>query len=342
MGINTSESAIRLIQKLNVPTPMKTQDPFLFSVYHKDLYPKGNEKMEAPRIGNGSDFGVNQPYRMYHGEKIPGFPQHPHRGFETITCTLEGLVDHTDSLKSSGRYGNGDLQWMTAGKGIVHGENFPLLNIDKPNPLRFFQIWLNLPSKSKMVQPAQLMHWSENVKRYESNDKLVKVVVWAGEIFGVKALEPIENSWAKDPNNDVNIWFFTLKPGAKVTIPNAKNSASTRSLYFVEGKEMRLASKLIDSSTLVELDATFEVEVENIGTDESEFLILQGKPIGEPVVQQGPFVMNKEEEIQQTFSEYRKTRFGGWPWEQDAVIFPRETGRFISDGKTSQYPPKKI
>ncbi|KAJ3282622.1 hypothetical protein HDU79_009785, partial [Rhizoclosmatium sp. JEL0117] len=77
------------IKPINVATPMPTQNPFLFAVYHKDVYPAGNAKMEAPRVGNGNDWNANQPYRMYHGRKVPGFPQHPHRGFETITCTLE-------------------------------------------------------------------------------------------------------------------------------------------------------------------------------------------------------------------------------------------------------------
>lgn len=100
------------------------------------------------------------------------FPQHPHRGFETLTCTIKGIIDHTDSLGMgwvvcavphltrllsgcAGRYGNGDLQWMTAGKGIVHGENFPLINTNAPNPTKFFQIWLNLPHKSKLANPDQ-------------------------------------------------------------------------------------------------------------------------------------------------------------------------------------------
>jgi len=139
--------------------PQAVLSPFLFCVYHNDAYPAGNENMEAPRRGNGADFNPSAPYRMYHGDKIPGFPQHPHRGFETVTVTLSGsgLVDHSDSLGNAGRYGNGDLQWMTAGRGIVHGEMFPLVNLDKPNPLRLMQIWLNLPKKNKMVDPTFVM-----------------------------------------------------------------------------------------------------------------------------------------------------------------------------------------
>ena len=86
--------------------PMKTLDPFLFCVYHKETYPADvTGKMETMQPGNGSDFDPDAPYRMYHGDLVPGFPQHPHRGFETITATVEGLIDHADSLGNAGRYG---------------------------------------------------------------------------------------------------------------------------------------------------------------------------------------------------------------------------------------------
>ena len=138
-------SAVKKVERLSFP--FQTPDPFLFAVYHDDKYPPGDGQMRAPRRGDGADFNPSAEYRMYHGERVPGFPQHPHRGFETITATMEGLVDHTDSVGNAGRYGQGDVQWMTAGKGIVHGEMFPLVNDDAPNPLRLFQIWLNLPAR---------------------------------------------------------------------------------------------------------------------------------------------------------------------------------------------------
>ena len=110
--------------------PMPTLDPFLFCVYHKDQYPPGsnNNRMEAPFPGNGADFNDAAPYRMYHGNLVPGFPQHPHRGFETITATIDGIVDHADSVGNAGRYGMGDVQWMTdGGAGRV-----PLGNVSPP------------------------------------------------------------------------------------------------------------------------------------------------------------------------------------------------------------------
>jgi redox-sensitive bicupin YhaK (pirin superfamily) len=127
----------------------ETSDPFLFCVHHNDHYPAGNDQLgpAASLKGRnlGQDFTARDGWRMYHGETIPGFPAHPHRGFETVTVVLKGLVDHSDSHGASGRYGNGDVQWMTAGAGLQHSEMFPLLDKNNPNPLELFQIWLNLP-----------------------------------------------------------------------------------------------------------------------------------------------------------------------------------------------------
>ncbi len=132
---------------------MGASSPFVHCEYMRDLFPPGDELMQPPNRGSGNDYDMSQPYRMYYGDNAPGFPQHPHRGFETITIALEGFIDHSDSLGNGWGYGNGVLQWLTAGRGIVHGENFPLLNRDKSNPLRVLVIWLNMPSKNKMVDP---------------------------------------------------------------------------------------------------------------------------------------------------------------------------------------------
>ena len=100
---------------------------------------------------------------MYHGDVVPGFPQHPHRGFETVTLVRRGLIDHSDSLGARARFGSGDVQWLTAGDGIVHAEMFPLLDAHQPNPLELFQIWLNLPAADKRVPPHFAMLWSGDI-----------------------------------------------------------------------------------------------------------------------------------------------------------------------------------
>eukprot|EP00911_Craspedida_sp_UC1_P000005 UC1_evm1s5 len=210
---SVQHSAGRILSRERLSMPFSTPSPFLFCVYHRDAYPAGDDQMRAPRPGNGMDFNPSAPYRMYHGtEGIPGFPQHPHRGFETLTATLVGVVDHTDSQGNAGRYGEGDLQWMTAGSGVVHGEMFPLLHNDKPNPLQLFQIWLNLPRASKMVNPSFRMHWAEEQPVLRTDDGLVAVTVWAGQLDGTAALPPPPNSYAADDRNAVAVWLLRLKP----------------------------------------------------------------------------------------------------------------------------------
>src|SRR5688500_9313261 len=124
--------------------PWQTFDPFLFCVHHDDAYPAGNEQLgpAASLAGRklGMDFEGVDGWRMYHGQNVPGFPQHPHRGFETVTVVRRGFIDHADSLGATARYGAGDTQWLTAGAGIVHAEMFPLLERGSPNPLELFQI----------------------------------------------------------------------------------------------------------------------------------------------------------------------------------------------------------
>ncbi len=154
-----------ILERFPLGFPWATQDPFLFCVHHDDAYPVGDEGMgpAASLAGRnmGQDFAGKDGWRMYHGLVVPGFPQHPHRGFETVTIVRRGYIDHADSLGAAARFGEGDVQWLTAGKGIVHSEMFPLLKRDEANPVELFQIWLNLPASDKMVDPYFSMLWSK-------------------------------------------------------------------------------------------------------------------------------------------------------------------------------------
>ena len=334
------KNCIQKVEKMAFPfTP---PSPFLFLVYHKDAYPAGNGKMEAPRRGDGADFNPSAPYRMYHGDRVPGFPQHPHRGFETLTATIDGYVDHTDSEGNGGRYGCGDNQWMTAGKGICHAEMFPLINIDAPNPIRFFQIWLNLPAKSKMSEPFFTMHWKEHVPTWSSEE--ADVTVWAGTLDGIEPLAPPPNSWAADKNNEVAVWLIKIKPGGTFNIPQAKGgSAINRQLYWIEGKDLVINKSKVSMHAALTMDAGAEDTLLR-NRDESEVtevLMLQGRPIDEPVAQHGPFVMNTQIEIQQAFADYRQTQFGGWPWPRDDMVFEADKGRFALQNGVEERPPTK-
>lgn len=332
-------NCIQSIDKLGFP--FKTADPFLFCVYHKDLYPPSSENLKR---GNGADFNPNAPYRMYHGDNLPGFPQHPHRGFETVTATMQGTIDHTDSLGSAGRYGDGDLQWMTAGAGVVHGEMFPMIHKDKPNTCRFFQIWLNLPRLNKMVPPSYVMHWNEEIPRITSDDGLSTITLWAGTVGDASGLPPPQFSWANQKSSELAIWLLTLRPGGTYTIPPAPGGKEiNRTLYWIEGDHLSVGDQSIQSHSALTLLADQNCVVTNspTSTTATELLLLQGRPIGEPVVQHGPFVMNTDAEIQQAFSDYRRTQFGGWPWPEDAMSFPTTKGRFTLQGGKEEHPPSR-
>jgi len=314
--------------------PWKTQDPFLFCAYHRDEYPAGDEKMgvaEEALKGRaiGQDFMLKDGWRMYHGRQMPGFPYHPHRGFETITINKEGVVDHSDSLGAAGRFMGGDVQWMTAGKGIQHSEMFPLVHEDRSNPLEIFQIWLNLPSTSKMVDPHFKMLWKEEIPKIIHKDdaqRTTEIDVIAGIINGTKALDTTPDSWAADESNAVGVYTVKMEPQAIWTLPETSADAN-RSIFFYKGESVMIEGKSVASDHLIQAKADESIKIEN-GNTEAFLLILEGKPINEPVVQHGPFVMNTQEEIRETMREYGKTQFGGWPWKETEVAHPKTKGRF--------------
>jgi redox-sensitive bicupin YhaK (pirin superfamily) len=349
--------------------PWVTADPFLFCAHHDDAYPAADGRMgpgsslEGRDIGQ--DFSRKDGWSMYHGERVPGFPAHPHRGFETVTIVRKGLIDHSDSLGAAARFGQGDVQWLTAGQGIVHAEMFPLLREDRPNPVELFQIWLNLPARSKMAAPHFRMFWSHQVPHLQVRDdagSATEVAVISGRLDGAAAPPPPPpDSWAARADADVAIWTIRMEPGARWTLPAAEPSArppegglglagrstqgrgcadepSRRHLYFFRGSKAVIAGETIVDSSAVELRADRNVELRNGGDDIAEFLLLQGRPIGEPVAQYGPFVMNNETEIRQTLIDYRRTQFGGWTWPDQAPVHGRDAGRFARhpDGRHEQ------
>jgi redox-sensitive bicupin YhaK (pirin superfamily) len=320
--------------------PWVTSDPFLFCAYHSDAYPAGNEvlgpaaSLEGRNIGR--DFAGKNGWRMYHGDKVPGFPQHPHRGFETVSIVRRGLVDHSDSLGATARYGEGDVQWMTAGGGIQHAEMFPLLDRDGHNPLEMFQVWLNLPARDKLVAPHFKMMWSKTIPHHVATDAAgnkTVVTVIAGKLANTVAPAPAPKSWAARPESDVAIWTIAMDAGANFTLPAAQ-PGSSRTAYFFRGSSVTVARRALHQHVGVSLRANAAVTL-TAGPDPVELLMLQGKPIGERIARHGPFVMNTEAEIRQAYEDYRSTRFGGWPWPGSDPVHERTEGRFAkhADGR---------
>ncbi|MCB0190093.1 MAG: pirin family protein [Caldilineaceae bacterium] len=284
----------------------------------------------------GQDFAWKDGWNMYHGEVVPGFPSHPHRGFETVTIVREGLVDHSDSMGAAGRYGNGDVQWLTTGAGVQHAEMFPLINQHQPNPLDLFQIWVNLPAQDKMTPPHFAMLWNQTIPRRSYKDGAngaATITVYAGSFDGMTAPSPPPASWASRPDSDFAIWTLQLPSNASFTLPPA-NAGTNRSLYFFSGSKLSINGHSIPptSAAFVRADAALQIESGDIG---AELLLLQGRPIGEPVAQHGPFVMNTRKQLIEAFADYQATQFGGWPWPNDDHTHPRDKKRFAlhADGR---------
>jgi len=315
--------------------PWETADPFLFCAYHDDAYPKGNgamgplDSLEGRHIGQ--DFSRKEGWSMYHGDAVPGFPAHPHRGFETVTVVRKGLIDHSDSLGATARFGQGDAQWLTAGAGVVHSEMFPLLETERANPLELFQIWLNLPARNKMVPPHFTMFWRDDIPRLLAKDdagRVTEVSTVAGALAGAgKPLPPPPDSWASHPESDVAIWTIRMAPGARWTLPAATGDDTRRHLYFFKGRSVKVGDQVVNGPVAIEVSASVPVELVNDEV-EAEFLMLQGRPLGEPVAQHGPFVMNTQAEIMQAMHDYRRTQFGGWTFDSAAPVHGSDARRF--------------
>ncbi len=323
-------------QKFEIGAQWPTLDPFLFTAHHHDSYPASNGELapialELEGREIGSDFSGKDGWSMYHGDDVPGFPQHPHRGFETITYVRQGFCDHTDSMGASARFGEGDTQWVTAGGGIVHAEMFPLLKEQEENPLELFQIWLNLPAHDKMVPAHFKMLWSEQTPRIvksDRNGRSTTLTLIAGSFREHGAQLPPPNSWASKVSAGIGIWHISMQPEAEFRLPHTESSDINRVLYVFDGSWIDVDGVEIEAGTGAVLRSDLPTKL-HAGDYPVEAMVLQGRPIGEPVARYGPFVMNTDEEIQQAFSDFQRTQFGGWPWpDNDPNHGDASQGRF--------------
>lgn len=335
--------------------PWPGTDPFLFCARHVDRYPQadGDQGVPADKIGTrplGNDFSRTNGFNMYYGTRVPGFPAHPHRGFETVTIVPSGLVDHSDSLGATARYGDGDVQWLTAGRGVMHAEMFPLRDNSGGNLLDLFQIWLNLPAGSKMTDPAFVMLWDGVIPRYQTeNDGATGTVkIIAGAYAPQEGAGPVivpppaaPNSWASNPDAELAIWQITLDPGARLTLPPATRATVRRTLYFDTGSELEIDGETVSGNRLIEVEAQSPLHLFNSGDETAELLLMQAVPIGESVAAQGPFVMNTQTEIDQARRDFGRTQFGGWPWNDSGPVHGAGTGRFAlyPGQQEAEFPP---
>lgn len=334
-----------VLELVELGLPWLGLDPFIFTVHHLDHYPAGTESMGPATSLAGRQIGMDFSYRdgwsMYHGDTVPGFPQHPHRGFETVTVVRRGYVDHSDSLGATARYGEGDVQWLTTGNGVVHAEMFPLVYTERPNTLELFQIWLNLPPESKLVPAYFRMLWSEDIPLV-SPAPGVTVEVMAGALGSSRAPAPPPDSWASRDGSGFAIWLVGLEPGSAWDLPAAE-AGLNRMLHLFSGDAATVGDVVVERGTGVRLRSDQPARLV-AGEGRVEFLLLQGRPIGAPVIQMGPFVMNTPEEIQQALWDYRRTQFGGWPWPTPSPVHARHEGRFAihADGRVEHRDREQV
>ena len=192
-----------------------------------------------------------------------------------------------------------------------------------------------------MVDPCYVMHWHEKIPIIYSDDRLTKIRLWAGELDSKIACIPPVNSYGSSKDSELAVIYIELSPGGKYILPPCKNGNEiNRRLYFVDGENVVIAKKLFNEhcSITVNGSESIELEVPQISKNITGLLLLQGRPINEPIAQHGPFVMNTQQEIAQAFADYQRTEFGGWSWPRDDMIFPRDKGRFSLQNKIEERP----
>ena len=233
-----------------------------------------------------------------------GAPDHPHRGFETVTYVLEGRMEHKDSQGNSGKLGPGDVQWMTAGAGVVHSEMPEREFWEKGGRMHGFQLWVNLPRKDKMIKPRYQEIPSAGIPIAKSDDGRVAVKVIAGEALGTHAV--IET------RTPILYLHFTLEPGAEMTqpVPADYNVFA----YVTGGRGLFGADRQVAQEHQMVLFSNDGDSAYFSSPDASELplnlLLIGGVPLKEPVARYGPFVMNTREEILQAFEDYQSGRMG--------------------------------
>jgi hypothetical protein len=243
------------------------------------------------------------PMKVAPGE-AKGAPDHPHRGFETVTYILSGEMEHKDSQGHTGKLSAGDVQWMTAGAGVVHSE-MPSAEFQRAGgTLHGFQLWVNLPRQDKMMPPRYQEIPSGSIPSARTEDELVSVRVIAGEALGARAL--IETV------TPIMYLHFTLRPGGRASqhVPQGYNAFA----YVVDGEGLFGAEGEHAGDGQMVMFAADGDEVSIVNPADSgatlEFLLIAGVPLNEPVTRYGPFVMNTKEEIYQAVEDFRSGRMG--------------------------------
>jgi redox-sensitive bicupin YhaK (pirin superfamily) len=233
-----------------------------------------------------------------------GAPDHPHRGFETVTYMIAGKMEHRDSHGNAGQLGPGDVQWMTAGVGVVHSE-MPAADFERQGGrMHGFQLWVNLPQRDKMIRPHYQEIPAAKIPVAASADGKVSVRVIAGEAMGVKAVI--------NTRTPIIYLHWTVKPGGRIVQPVPAEYSAFAYVFSGEGLIGRDEKAAVEHQMVIFVGDGDAVSIAAPSTSSAplEVLLIGGVPLREPVARYGPFVMNTKEEIIRAFEDYREGRMG--------------------------------
>lgn len=259
--------------------------------------------VKLKRVFGGNDLDRFDPFLMLDefgsdeaADYIGGFPSHPHRGFETVTYMLEGYMEHRDHMENIGKLGPGDVQWMKAGSGVIHSE----MPQQEEGRMRGFQLWVNLPAEEKMTPATYNDISAADIPGYEIGDVTVKAIAGDLAVNGTRVPGKVRGLSTEPAYLDISV---KSQQTLSVAIPDGHNTL----VYVYEG-ELRVAGTdyPLRAGMLGRLSHSGELEL-NVSSD-TRLLVISGKPIGEPIVHYGPFVMNSVEEIQQAIQDYQSGR----------------------------------
>ncbi|MDY4010368.1 MAG: pirin family protein [Fusobacterium gastrosuis] len=266
----------------------------------KQYFPGSQDKNFFERFSPFLLMDYNEPYFFEGKEKIIGVGAHPHRGFETVTLAIAGKVEHNDNRGNSGVIGPGDVQWMTAGSGILHKEYHEREYAKKGRTFHMIQLWVNLPKKFKMTEPRYQALTNKNMGKIVLENNSGEISIIAGEVMGVKG-----PALTFSP---INMYRVALNKNSHISL---NEPADYNTGFLVINGSLRLNDeKNINSGDFVlfnNIEGEFSLESLS---DQAEVVILSGQPLNEPVVAQGPFVMNTQEEIMQANIDYYSGKFG--------------------------------
>jgi len=302
-------------------------DPFTFVSHHHDQYPHGNAQMAPPleliRGRNlGRDYQERFGFRMYHGRVVPGFPMHAHWGYETLTIAEKGFVDHFDTEGNNGRYGNGDVQWTLASSRYEHCEMYPLIDQENENPVHITQIMINIPLKDKN-QPNYVNNiWSEQIPVFTEGGN--EITLYCGEYAGRSICSPNPGSYAT-LENGIRVMKIVMDAGSSFSLEPTQEGI-IRNVYFVSGEDAVMDGTKVKPNLRFKMKPAVGLEIAN-GESQSEFWVLEGRPIGEKQAAFGPVILSDIDEVRASMDEIRIKEFQEWPWGVMDVTNPIEMGR---------------